>query len=265
MKVKGKNTFTSNEISKIEKLIELKLQSSNQEQKSIRQKIRNIGFYWEDFYEKGKVKYNIENFRKLISYGSITVSPTITNKVHIATTKHNTENNQITPINKDYKQGLEPWVGKNPKVLILGSMPGDESIRQQTYYANISHNSFWKIMYYLFTEKRNQDNKEFITSHNIALWDCVHSGIRTGSTDDGFNDKAVIPNDLELFLNQHPTIKTIILNGKGKPMKYYKKYFSHINACHVIALDSTSNTCSKTFDYKKQEWSIIKDLVEDEQ
>ena len=167
--------------------------------------------------------------------------------------------------NKNYKQGLEPWIGKNPKILILGSMPGDESIRQQTYYADISHNSFWKIMYSLFMKKENQDNKEFITSHNIALWDCVQSGIRIGSLDNGFNDKTVIPNDLESLINQYPTIKTIILNGKGKTYQYYRKFFSQIKINHLIVLDSTSNTCSKTFDYKKQEWAIIKDLIKHKQ
>lgn len=50
------------------------------------------------------------------------------------------------------KQGLDPWVGENPKVLILGTMPGDMSLRKQAYYCNTIHNSFWKILRTLFPD-----------------------------------------------------------------------------------------------------------------
>lgn len=61
---------------KIKELIRLKLQASNNEQKGIRAKIRDIGFYWEDFHprtEIPKVEYNIENFEKLVRNGSIII------------------------------------------------------------------------------------------------------------------------------------------------------------------------------------------------
>jgi hypothetical protein len=41
--MKGKKIFTSEEVFKIKELIRLKLQSSNNEQKGIRAKIRRIG------------------------------------------------------------------------------------------------------------------------------------------------------------------------------------------------------------------------------
>lgn len=52
--MKGKKIFTSEEVFKIKELIRLKLQSSNNEQKGIRAKIRRIGFYWEDFHQKNR-------------------------------------------------------------------------------------------------------------------------------------------------------------------------------------------------------------------
>lgn len=74
--MKGKKEFTSQEVKRIEELIEEKLNSSSDEQKGIRAKIRKIGFYWENYhsiYESPKVEYNIENFRKLIEEGLIIV------------------------------------------------------------------------------------------------------------------------------------------------------------------------------------------------
>ena len=47
--MKGKNTFTKEEASKIEALIELKVKSEATKQKSIRAKIRAFGFYASDF------------------------------------------------------------------------------------------------------------------------------------------------------------------------------------------------------------------------
>lgn len=43
------------------------------------------------------------------------------------------------------KQGLEPLLCNEPKILILGSLPGDISIESQEYYAN-NKNFFWRII-----------------------------------------------------------------------------------------------------------------------
>lgn len=262
--MKGVDEFTQEQIIKIETLIKEKESVFPARQKSIRNQIRKIGFYWSDFYPQNTVVYNTENFRKLISDGRIK----ITDKIDAESIfKDNTlqvvdSDSRSSMTNQNYKEGLLPWVGESPKVLILGSMPGDESIRQQAYYSNISHNSFWKIMYSLFMKEGTQYNKEFITSHHIALWDCIQSGVRKGSVDNGFDDCSVVPNDLESFLAKYPTIKTIVLNGKGTPAEYYRRFFSNIKIGNLIKLNSTSNACTISFDAKLKEWSVIKELIE---
>ena len=72
-----KHEFTTAEIHAIKELIRLKLQASTNEQKGIRDEIRKIGFYWEDFHpqtESPKVKYNLENFEKLVEEGYIIIN-----------------------------------------------------------------------------------------------------------------------------------------------------------------------------------------------
>lgn len=174
-----------------------------------------------------------------------------------------------TPLS-DNKIGLSAWVGDSPKVLILGTMPGDKSLREQAYYCDTAHNSFWKIMYSIFGEKDDMmSNHNFITSHNIALWDCVQSGIRKGSTDGGYDIDSLIPNGIQSFLKEYPSIKTIVLNGKGKGSKkcpsttfLFKRFFSTIDFDgKIVLLSSTSNTCSLTFEKKLEEWSVISELV----
>ena len=125
-------------------------------------------------------------------------------------------------------------------------------------------------MYSIFGKKDDMtSNHDFITSHNIALWDCVQSGVRKGSTDDGYDINSLITNDIQSFLKEHPSIKTIVLNGKGKGSKkrpsttfLFKRFFFTIDFDgKIVLLSSTSNTCSLTFEKKLEEWSVISELV----
>ena len=164
------------------------------------------------------------------------------------------------------KTGLAPMVGEEPKILILGTMPSDMSIKKQAYYSNVSHNKFREIMYSIYSNDSNLPYEELLKKHHIALWDCVKSGTRKGSADDGFATDSLIPNDLETFLAKYPTIRVIILNGKSKSRKstlgIFNKFFSTLNDRYkVIALDSTSNTnTTVSTEEKIKEWAIIKDF-----
>lgn len=170
----------------------------------------------------------------------------------------------------EHKIGLSAWVGDSPKILILGTMPGDKSLKEQAYYCDTAHNSFWKIMHSIFGEKDDMmSNHDFITSHNIALWDCVQSGIRERSTDDGYDIDSLIPNDIQSFLKEYPSIKIIVLNGKGRGSKkhpstafLFNRFFSTMDFDgEIILLSSTSNTCSFAFEEKLEEWSVIFELA----
>ncbi|MDR1203515.1 MAG: hypothetical protein LBL58_18055 [Tannerellaceae bacterium] len=70
--MKGKDKFTATEVETIKKLIVEKLRATPSKQKGIRQKIRNIGFYYSDFCSK-KDGYTIEDFEVLIRTGKVTV------------------------------------------------------------------------------------------------------------------------------------------------------------------------------------------------
>jgi len=45
--------------------------------------------------------------------------------------------------------GFEPILGKNPRVLILGSMPSVASLKKHQYYGK-TQNAFWRLMGELF-------------------------------------------------------------------------------------------------------------------
>ena len=71
--MKGKNTFTTLEVQKIKTLIKEKVTATSNEQKSIREKIRKIGFYYSDF-SSNKNGYTVADFENLISSEKIVIS-----------------------------------------------------------------------------------------------------------------------------------------------------------------------------------------------
>jgi hypothetical protein len=78
--MKTKKQFTSAEISSIEDLVRRKCNAPGNEQKAIRNRIREIGFYWTDFSQYAKdfgLSYDPEGFkalvRKLQNEGVITI------------------------------------------------------------------------------------------------------------------------------------------------------------------------------------------------
>lgn len=156
--------------------------------------------------------------------------------------------------------GLPPILPKSPRVLILGSIPGVQSLNKQQYYGN-PRNHFWPILFRIFDEPEVSDygNRiDWIREKEIALWDTIGSCIRPGSLDSKI--KAEEPNDIISLLQQHPSIKRIICNG-GKSYDVFKKYINlERTACYadVVKLPSTSpvpGRYTKSFEEKCAIWA----------
>ncbi|MFT4415772.1 DNA-deoxyinosine glycosylase [Fredinandcohnia humi] len=161
--------------------------------------------------------------------------------------------------------GLAPVAESDVQVLILGSMPGEESLRKNEYYGN-KRNHFWKILFSLFEQPEITDYEEklrFIKLHKIALWDVLYSCERVGSLDS--NIKAEEPNDLESFVQTHQNLRLIACNGT-KAFQSYKKYIGlhRFEGIEVVKLPSTSpvpGKYNKTLEGKLQEWEIVKKYI----
>ena len=68
---------------------------------------------------------------------------------------------------------FEPIIDKRSKVLILGSLPGVRSLRENEYYAN-GQNSFWKIMFSVFAMPYSSDYR---TRSGFWLKTASHCGM----------------------------------------------------------------------------------------
>jgi len=168
-------------------------------------------------------------------------------------------------LNNPLIKSLEPIVDQQSKVLILGSIPGVESLRKQQYYGN-PRNHFWGIMYRLFhqEELKTYDEKiTFIKKHQISLWDVIYSCIREGSLDSNIQEE--LPNDIPGLLEQFPSIQFIGFNG-GKAYDVFKKKigFHTLKDVQYLKLPSTSPVPGKnvkSFEEKVMVWQVVKDYL----
>ena len=82
---------------------------------------------------------------------------------------------------EDYSQSFSPILGKSPKFLFLGTMPGKESLRQKQYYAH-PQNLFWKILFTLFNAEIVDSYSDKVKFLKIQILPNVHLIIRHHDT-----------------------------------------------------------------------------------
>jgi double-stranded uracil-DNA glycosylase len=121
------------------------------------------------------------------------------------------------------KRGLDPVVDQRSCVLILGTLPGDESLRQQRYYSDPS-NKFWTLLSDVFGEPPGHTYAErlgFLANHGVALWDVLQSAERLGSSDSKITN--AVPNDFRALFVNFTMLRRIGFNGT-KAEAFWRKY-----------------------------------------
>ena len=151
------------------------------------------------------------------------------------------------------KRSFPPSVTADCRVLVLGSLPGDESLKQCQYYAH-PRNAFWKIMGTLAGFDPSLPYAERLALLNrggVGLWDVVASGVRPGSLDQHITQEQ--PNDVADLLARFPGIAAVCCNGTAS-YKYLKRYFPELflrESPAIIQMPSTSPAAARlTYEQK---------------
>jgi TDG/mug DNA glycosylase family protein len=140
---------------------------------------------------------------------------------------------------------FDPIENPMSRVLILGSIPGKVSLREEQYYAH-PQNAFWKILGGLFDFDPNSSYESRITclrDRGIALWDVMQSCVRESSLDSDIEEASIIANPFEDFLVVHTGIRTICFNGAKAEAAWRKHVLPKLLQTNDIAyhrLPSTS-------------------------
>lgn len=156
------------------------------------------------------------------------------------------------------KYSFPPFVPDGAGLLILGTLPGEESLRLQQYYAH-PRNDFWPLIAALAEKPLPSlfiERVALLESNHWALWDVLEGAERIGSSDAAIRNPTV--NDFGDFFAEHPAIKTVAFNGQ-KARELFRRYIVKpgiVGEDRFTAIDLPSSSPLHTipFDEKLKVW-----------
>ena len=138
------------------------------------------------------------------------------------------------------KHSFPPLVVPAATHLLLGSLPGEESLRQQQYYA-YCRNAFWPILGEIFDfdpASPYPERLEALRRNRLALWDVLAAAERRGSSDLAIRNAR--PNPIPELLARCPGIRRIGCNGATAHRLLLRHFPQLAGCCEIIRLPSTS-------------------------
>lgn len=158
--------------------------------------------------------------------------------------------------------GFPPLAQATARILILGSMPGVDSLRAGQYYAH-PRNAFWRIMGDLvgaapqvpYAKRTLQ-----LRRAGIALWDVLAACVRDGSLDAAIDEQSIIANDLPSFLAEHRHITHVFFNG-AMAERCFRRHVQPALAAKALQLQRLPSTspahAAMSYTRKLQAWRKI--------
>ena len=154
----------------------------------------------------------------------------------------------------EIKRSFPPVVDARTRVLVLGSLPGEESLARRQYYGN-PRNHFWRLMSEVIGRDlvplAYEERLRTLLDSGVGLWDTVGAATRRGSLDG--NIRLHQPNALADLASTLPALRAVGFNG-GKSASLGMKQLARAERLALIALPSSSPAYTLPFDVKLEEW-----------
>ena len=152
-----------------------------------------------------------------------------------------------------------PVWDRDARVLILGSLPGVESLRRAQYYAH-PQNAFWRLVgAVLETDLAAlpyEARLERLRRERIALWDVIATASRRGSLDSAIRDPEVA--DLPGLVAGLPTLNAVAFNGGTSARIGRAQLAAAASGIELIDLPSSSPANARlSFEEKLARWSVL--------
>lgn len=153
------------------------------------------------------------------------------------------------------KSAFPPSVDAATRLLVLGSLPGDESIRRGQYYAHPS-NAFWQLIGAVIDRPLDAmpypDRLTVLRAAGVGLWDVIERAERPGSLDAAI--RAPEHRDLAALAAGLPDLRAIAFNG-GTASRIGRKQLAAVNRYALIDLPSSSAAhAGRSRDDKRMSW-----------
>jgi TDG/mug DNA glycosylase family protein len=154
----------------------------------------------------------------------------------------------------EVKRSFPPVVDARTRLLVLGSLPGEESLARRQYYGN-PRNHFWRLMSDVIgadlVRLAYEDRLAALLEAGIGLWDTVGAATRRGSLDS--NIRSHEANALPELVARLPSLRAIGFNG-GKSAALGMKQLVGEQRLALVALPSSSPAYTLPFEAKREAW-----------
>ena len=159
--------------------------------------------------------------------------------------------------------GFEPVVDARTRVLILGSLPGDASLKAAQYYAH-PRNGFWPLVGGLLGEAlpalSYEDRLARLKARGVGLWDVIASAERAGSLDGAIRSPEAA--DLRGLANSLPALRAVAFNG-GLAARLGRRILADLDGIALLDLPSSSPAHAISLSAKAESWAILGDFLPD--
>lgn len=160
------------------------------------------------------------------------------------------------------KLAFPPSVDADTRLLILGSLPGDASIRQGEYYAHHG-NAFWSLMGDILGEELRSapyaTRLKRLRMRGVGLWDVIESADRAGSLDSSIRGAEL--RDLGAFVDRLPALRAIAFNGKTATQHGRRQLGGRCDLALIDLPSSSGAYASLSRAAKRDAWMRIADHV----
>ncbi|MDP2117718.1 MAG: DNA-deoxyinosine glycosylase [Brevundimonas sp.] len=160
------------------------------------------------------------------------------------------------------KRAFDPVVDANTRLLILGSLPGDASLKAGQYYGH-PQNGFWRLVGGVIgvdlVALPYPDRLEALTAAGVGLWDVIASAERPGSLDAAIRNAESA--DLNRLIDGLPALRAVAFNGAAAA-RLGRRGLTCPARVDLIDLPSSSPAYTRPLPEKAGAWAILGTFLE---
>lgn len=159
------------------------------------------------------------------------------------------------------KVAFAPVVDAKTRLLILGSLPRDASLKAAQYYAH-PRNGFWPLIGGVLGEGLTalpyEARLRRLLARGVGLWDVIASAERSGSLDAAIRSPEAA--DLRGLVADLPALRAVAFNG-GLSARLGRRILSGVAAVELIDLPSSSPAHARSLSEKAKSWAILEMFI----
>jgi TDG/mug DNA glycosylase family protein len=159
------------------------------------------------------------------------------------------------------KRSFAPVVDRGTRVLVLGSLPGEESLARGQYYGN-PRNHFWRLIGAVIGAELEPlpypARLERLLAARVGLWDTIGAATRRGSLDG--NIRGIEANPLAELVATLPELRAIGFNG-GRSASLGMKALAGDQRLTLLPLPSSSPAFTLPFAAKRERWMALRPFL----